>query len=292
MGSKKMKNHTVPREIFLGSELILRALVWNIGSDSSGTWINSGNDVPIVLLHGIGDSADIWRPVIRLWPGLFARPCIAVDLPGHGPSQKLYPGSYRLEIISRLIGQALNYFGIHKAILIGHSFGARVLINIANDYVDPKSLILIDMGLYECQAAQKAVVNHMKDMSQGANSKQALIDRIACRMPLVDISYLQEFIEAQAIRDGEIWRVPTDFNSVELLNENNSKITIDNLKKIVAPITFIRGAYSAIVKRDDVAKIFSGFNSPYILREISKAGHAIMIEQPAALANMIYHGLV
>jgi pimeloyl-ACP methyl ester carboxylesterase len=282
----------LPREIFFGSELVMRALVWNMVSDPKGYMINSANITPIVLIHGIGDSADIWKPVIHSQPDLFIRPCIAIDLPGHGLSQQLNSGSYQLEIISRLIGEALKSIGVHRAILIGHSLGGRVIINLASAYIDPESLILIDMGLNESQATQKIIINHIKDMIRGSTSKQGLVDKLESKMPLVNVSSVRQFIDGLVIRDGILWRFPTDINSVELLHEENSKKTIANLKKITAPVTFIRGAYSSIARRDDVINLFSVFEFPFILHEVSKAGHAIMIEQPDSLANIIHKVLL
>ena len=51
-----------------------------------------GRDPGIVLLHGWGDSADTWRPLLAEL-ALRGRRAIAVDLPGFGSANRLRPGA-------------------------------------------------------------------------------------------------------------------------------------------------------------------------------------------------------
>jgi pimeloyl-ACP methyl ester carboxylesterase len=50
-----------------------------------------GHGPPLVLLHGLGSSRSVWRPVVPVLAQAFT--VIAVDLPGHGDSPPLPPGA-------------------------------------------------------------------------------------------------------------------------------------------------------------------------------------------------------
>src|SRR3954463_8968797 len=51
-----------------------------------------GDGPGILLLHGWGDSADTWRPLLAEL-GARARRALAVDLPGFGEATRLAPGA-------------------------------------------------------------------------------------------------------------------------------------------------------------------------------------------------------
>ncbi len=76
----------------------------------------------LVLLHGIGGQAEIWRPQLEAFPG-WRR--IAWDMPG-------YQGSVPLaEVTIATLGEALERFlrqvGADRPVLVGHSIGGMIV---------------------------------------------------------------------------------------------------------------------------------------------------------------------
>lgn len=101
----------------------------------------------LVLLHGWGRSLNVLRPLGEL----LAASCrvILVDLPGFGlsplpPEAANDGGGWGTYEYSERIKRFLDQSGIRSCILIGHSFGGRVSVQLASRYPDlVKGLVLI-----------------------------------------------------------------------------------------------------------------------------------------------------
>jgi pimeloyl-ACP methyl ester carboxylesterase len=95
----------------------------------------SANDaqVTIAFIHGIGNSSATWDSVIRRLPK--GTRSIAVDLLGFGKSPKPDWALYNARTQARSVAATLIQRGVRgKVILVGHSLGALVAIEIANRY--------------------------------------------------------------------------------------------------------------------------------------------------------------
>lgn len=86
--------------------------------------------VPAVLLHGYSADLNNW---LFTAPALAeSRPVYALDMPGHGGSDKAV-GDGSLAHIAQVVVAALAALGIEKAHLIGHSWGGAVAARVAAD---------------------------------------------------------------------------------------------------------------------------------------------------------------
>ena len=87
----------------------------------------------IVFLHGLGGSQSTWASVL----GHFAEKyrVVAVDLPGHGASDKPSPAStnYSIPGLAAKIGELLEKLELSPAVLIGHSLGGATALQLALD---------------------------------------------------------------------------------------------------------------------------------------------------------------
>jgi pimeloyl-ACP methyl ester carboxylesterase len=99
----------------------------------------------IVFLHGLGGSQSTWASVL----GHFAENyrVAAVDLPGHGASDKPSPAStdYSISGIAAKLGEFVEKLELAPSILIGHSLGGATALQLALDR--PKlvrALVLVD----------------------------------------------------------------------------------------------------------------------------------------------------
>jgi pyruvate dehydrogenase E2 component (dihydrolipoamide acetyltransferase) len=93
------------------------------------SYLRSGEGgVPLVLIHGFGGDAAGWGFI----QGAVAadQDVIAVDLPGHGNSEKTVPDGSIDAQAEAVIG-FLDALGIDKAHLAGHSMGGGIAIGIA-----------------------------------------------------------------------------------------------------------------------------------------------------------------
>jgi len=105
-----------------------------------------GNSGPvIVLIHGVGSSGECWQGVAPLLAQGGAQ-VIAVDLPGHGQSNK-ERGDYSLGAMASAMRDLLDYLGHTQAIFVGHSLGGGIALQFLYQYPQYLTgLVLVSSG--------------------------------------------------------------------------------------------------------------------------------------------------
>ena len=108
---------------------------------------SSGNGRPIVLLHGLASNAHFWDLASPHMNDHFNT--IALDQRGHGGSAKTEEG-YDFPNVASDVASFINSLGIENPILVGHSWGGNVAVQVAADNPGLLSgLVCIDGGLIE-----------------------------------------------------------------------------------------------------------------------------------------------
>jgi pyruvate dehydrogenase E2 component (dihydrolipoamide acetyltransferase) len=103
--------------------------------------IGGGDGAPIVLIHGFGGDLNTW---MFTQPALAERHrTIALDLPGHGGSDRSLPLG-DVEALAAAVAGALEALDIDAAHLVGHSMGGAIALYLAAHHAGlAKSLTLI-----------------------------------------------------------------------------------------------------------------------------------------------------
>ena len=105
-------------------------------------YFDSGDSgCPLLFLHGTGCDASDWIPVIERLPS--EQRCIAPDFRGHGrsavPTQPF--------TLADLAGDVLclaGYLGIQELVIVGHSLGGMVAMEVAQRSSDVVGLVLLE----------------------------------------------------------------------------------------------------------------------------------------------------
>ena len=89
-----------------------------------------GSGEPLVLIHGIGHTWRGWKPML---PELERRfDVLAVDLPGHGYSEPLPPGTQSTpEVLADAVEREMLGAGFDSAHLAGNSLGGWIALELA-----------------------------------------------------------------------------------------------------------------------------------------------------------------
>ena len=90
---------------------------------------------PLVLLHGIPASAELWRGIIPMLAAEGFR-CLAPNLPGYGLTRLSPGGDYSIFGAAELIDFWLKTSGIEDVWLVGHDWGGAVAQVLAARYPD------------------------------------------------------------------------------------------------------------------------------------------------------------
>ncbi len=91
-----------------------------------------GDGPGLILVHGFGDSADTWRPLLDLLAKANQR-AIAVDLPGFGAASHLGPGAMlpQLDAFAGALVQRVHEESGQPVIISGNSLGGVVALRTA-----------------------------------------------------------------------------------------------------------------------------------------------------------------
>lgn len=107
-------------------------------------FLRAGSGPVLLLVHGIGDSADTWRDLIPV----LARDhtVIAPDLLGHGRSDKPR-ADYSVAAYANAMRDLLGILDVDRVTLVGHSLGGGVAMQFAYQYPERvERLVLVSTG--------------------------------------------------------------------------------------------------------------------------------------------------
>lgn len=99
----------------------------------SRVWGGDRNGAPVLFLHGFWGNGGDWEPIAKHIAA--ERPCLAVDLPGHGQTPWPTAGdAYGFPSVAADLARFLDERDIGEAILAGYSMGGRIALYFALEY--------------------------------------------------------------------------------------------------------------------------------------------------------------
>jgi pimeloyl-ACP methyl ester carboxylesterase len=107
-------------------------------------YVRLGQGPVLLLIHGIGDSSDTWRPVLEQLAQ--DHTVIAPDLLGHGRSEKPR-ADYSVAAYANGMRDLLSVLDVDQATVIGHSLGGGVAAQFAYQFPERcERLVLVGSG--------------------------------------------------------------------------------------------------------------------------------------------------
>lgn len=247
----------------------------------------------VVLLHGNRQNAHTWDAVAMS----LARPLVAIDLPGHGHSDR--PGDHRggalcVRGTARDVRVAVERWAPRASAVVGMSLGG--LTAIALGACAPgivRRLVLVDItpGVTRAKARPSGELVGPSSFAKVDD----MIARVRERNPRRSESSLRRGVLHNAVqrRDGRWvwrharWRTPIDAGSDECLDPYASDQLWELLSRIDVPVLLCRGmAAESVVDDADEAQLLHRVGTAAVVR-FPEAGHSIQGEEPVKLANAI-----
>ena len=241
----------------------------------------------LVMVHGLGGSTYSWRKNISFFVITGYR-VVSVDLKGFGLSSKERIYSYYHDTQAHVLAQVTHYLEIEKAIFIGHSMGASVLLHLVHQ--EPQmveALVLVDGA---ASFSQGFPFSRLLNFDPFRRAFQDIISRWLSRDRLVEIlqsAYYQPDKLLDIDLDNYYSRVVYGnwLDSLTAMtrdsNENNIDFTLANEVKTLV----IWGAKDTWVGRD-VSEQLADFTDGQ-LKIIPDAGHLSMEEVPDAFNQLV-----
>ena len=229
--------------------------------------------VPVVLLHGLSDSAPAFEPVLSELPdSVHAH---AVTARGHGDASR--PGSYRLADSVEDVALFMDAVGLESAVVAGHSMGSTVATRYAVDHPDRVTGLVIMGGA----------------TTFAALGLEAMSAELAQLSDPVDLDYLRGFQESTLARP-----IPPQF--LDAVVSESAKLSIATFREaleqtclvdftselgtISAPTLVVWGDRDAICPRGEQDGLVAAIpRARLVVHE--GGGHAFHWEDPERFAG-------
>ena len=141
--------------------------------DSNDTFyiLNKKENIPLVLIHGVGLNHKIWEPQINS----FNNTVLVYDILGHG-NTPLIKSQISFDDFSKQLIKLIDKLNFQKIHLVGFSIGSLIARNFATKYNDRlQSLILLGSTYKRSEEEQKTVNDRFNLVKKNHTlSKQAL----------------------------------------------------------------------------------------------------------------------
>jgi pimeloyl-ACP methyl ester carboxylesterase len=253
--------------------------------DSNGVkirYVTVGKGEPIVLLHG-------WMSDSSMWGRLDTNPAakeyqlIAVDLRGHGKSDKPHePEKYGPEMAEDVV-RLLDHLKLPKAHLVGYSMGAIVAGKVAATHPD-RVLSVVYGGqapilTEKVKADAREIDVFAKAVEEGKGLGSYLLEVMPADKP--------KLTEEQANALAKILYGNKDVKAFAAAGRGikDLDVTGDQLKKCKAPILFVHGSKDADATKERAAAIIKLLGRGEI-KVIEGADHMTTLTKPE-FANTI-----
>jgi pimeloyl-ACP methyl ester carboxylesterase len=236
-------------------------------------YLEAGQGPVLILIHGLGSSASVWRDDIGLLATAYC--VIALDLPGYGKSDK--PKSdYSVEYQAGVVREFIDALGAEKVALAGNSLGGWIAALVALGKPDKVShLILVDSaGLRREAAPPAASLNPATREEQ----KALLLALFADKSKVTERMVNEQWDYRKEIR-------PTVEAAIESL-KTKAPLLDDRLKDITVPTLIIWGKQDAFVPLEAAERFARGIRGSKLV-VIDNAGHLPQVEQPKAFTRAV-----
>jgi esterase len=244
----------------------------------------SEDGTPLLVLHGLFGSLSNWGWHCKQLAAHFA--VYGVDLRNHGDSPHSDQLNYQL--MAQDVRQLLERLGLSSCILLGHSMGGKVAMQLALSNPDlVEKLVVVDIAPVAYPEDADGHMNVLAGMD--AVDLDTVKSRTEAEKTLED--YIPEeatrkFVLTNLVRseDGLFkWRLDKDsirHNYAEL------RADLEPGEGFTKPVLFVKGSSSNYIDASHEAKIMELFPAASV-KLIVDAGHWLHAEQPQALQRVL-----
>lgn len=222
-----------------------------------------------------------WRAVRTALSG--RNRVICLDLPNHGRSPQV--PHVDLRSMGEDVCETLDAMGVESAVVIGHSLGGKVAMQLASDHaVRLRGLVVVDISPRPIQPIQLFVLRACQQLDLASATRRSELDAaLAQSIPQAET---RDFLLKNVVRDDAgkfVWRVPLQW-------------LIDNYRVVsdapplaapyAGPTLFVAGEASPFMITRDEALIRGWFPAARFVT-VPKAGHLVHIDQPERFLDTV-----
>jgi pimeloyl-ACP methyl ester carboxylesterase len=235
---------------------------------------NLPSQTTLVLLHGLCESLEFWQEVVTALQDKM--PIICIDLPGFGKSP-LTENIVSVAAIADELNQVLEFCGVEKCVMIGHSLGGYVSLAFAEKYANKlQGVGLCNSTAFADTEEKKDRRNKLIESIQQNGTRpfistffQGLFNPANVAMYETQIQALQE--QAQSIAPETLICITA------ILRDRPNYIPV--IQSLTMPVLFIVGKQDMVLPLEQHEKMFL-YTQNMVLRLQDTVGHLSVLEAP------------
>ncbi|KAF9901757.1 hypothetical protein EC991_005731 [Linnemannia zychae] len=241
---------------------------------------------PIVVMHGLFGSKQNWKALSKAMAQRLNTRVLTVDLRNHGESGHSEEHDYAN--MANDVAHFLKEQELEKPIIIGHSMGGKVAMNLALKQTPIDRMVVVDMAPVKVKLSSEfpKYVESMKEIQNAQVRKQSEADTIM-KKTVADLGvrqFLLTNLKRDTTGDGYSFRIPIETlgGSLEKLGQFDFVPGVD---KFDGKVLFIRGIKSKYIQEKEMDAIRSYF--PQARIESLNTGHWVHAEKPEEFLKLV-----
>lgn len=238
---------------------------------------------PCVLLHGRGECSGVWRTLTDAASA--EHRFVSIDLRGHGDSSWDPERAYDSPTLAGDVLQVLLAMNIRKPVLIGHSLGGSVALQLnalLGHHVS--GLVMVDFGPESDASGSQRVRADIRETPATFDTVDGYVSWLLERRPLANGRALRN-LALHALRrtpagvfEPKLDRRVADESPQK--REPQAEQLWQMLASVRCPTLVVRGVGSAVLKPQVAQRMAHHALCEGQLATISRAGHAVMTDNP------------
>jgi pimeloyl-ACP methyl ester carboxylesterase len=258
-----------------------------------------GADPEFVFLHGGAQNAHTWDTVLLA----LDRSAVAVDLPGHGHSDRRPDRDYGPWRNAESVAALMEAVAPRARCVIGMSLGGATLFRLAAQRPDlcPRAVLVdvtpqINDPSRELTTAERGTVSLISE-APVYNTFVEMADAAVALSPHRTPEGVRRGVRhnARRLQDGRwTWRYDLFGPASRTSSDSGSRAfqwtdftpLWQDVSAIAAPSLFVRGGLSPFVRDEDIAEMKNRLTGVEVVTVVG-AGHAVQSDQPLVLADLI-----
>ena len=238
--------------------------------------VSGTGETTLVFLHYFGGSAQSWQWVVDKLKHQYR--CIAINLPGFGGSPMLEQPS--IDGFAAYVQEQLSNLGVDKYILVGHSMGGKIALQVAFNEGDSDRIQQLILLAPSPPSIERMPEDEKQRMLNHPNAEEAATTVKNGTVKTLGTDQHEMAVETQYIVDNNAWRW--------WLQEGMNDSITNETKGLTLPIT-------VVASKDDPAVTYQMTtedtmpNLPPHARLITTdgIGHLFQLEAPDWLAGLL-----
>ncbi|MBW6464895.1 MAG: alpha/beta hydrolase [Brevefilum sp.] len=261
-------------------------------------YFESGEEsqLPLLMLHGLGDEADTWRHIFQPLADDFHT--LAIDLPGFGRSDKPDVDYSPQFLMASIIG-FLDALNINRTILMGSSLGGMLAHGLAVAFPERVSgLILVGGALYQADKIQDRSIQLMqiplvgewlytrlrKNPDAAFNTLNSVYHHLE-KLPKADRDFLYTRVNQRVWSDGQRRAYFSTLRNLIPWMKSIQKDLPSKLRRLEIPTLVIRGEHDGLFSETQADQLLN--LQPKVTKfTIQDAGHLPHQEAPEAFLQI------